>query len=158
MQKLNKDSSRISVLNGSQIGIEFEFYSDLGVEKTKGALSKLLNRKIRLEDKAHSDFQPSSEVFKIEPDMSGGKGLMELVTGAMPYRDARLVIIKVLNWIKENGYTTDRASIHLNMSFNPDYLEDKLMIAKMNVLFWNSMRIEYTNIFLEEKILLMQSL
>ena len=134
MQKLNKDSSRISVLNGSQIGIEFEFYSDLGVEKTKDALSKLLNRKIRLEDKAHSDFQPSSEVFKIEPDMSGGKGLMELVTGAMPYRDARLVIIKVLNWIKENGYTTDRASIHLNMSFNPDYLEDKLMIAKMNVL------------------------
>ncbi len=134
MQKLNKDSSRISILNGSQIGIEFEFYSNLELEETHKALSKLLNRKIRLEDKAHSDFQPSSEVFKMEPDMSGGKGLIELVTGAMPYRDARLVIIKMLNWIKENGYTTDRASIHLNMSFNPDYLEDTMMIAKMNIL------------------------
>ena len=134
MQKLNKDSSRISVLNGSQIGIEFEFYSNLEVEETQKALSELLNRKIRLEDKAHSDFQPSSEVFKMEPDMSGGKGLIELVTGAMPYRDARLVIIKMLGWIRENGYTTDRASIHLNMSFNPDYLEDKMMISKMNVL------------------------
>jgi len=134
MQKLNKDSSRISVLNGSQIGIEFEFYSNLEVEETQKALSKLLNRKIRLEDKAHSDFQPSKEVFKMEPDMSGGKGLIELVTGAMPYRDARLVIIKMLGWIRENGYTTDRASIHLNMSFNPDYLEDKMMISKMNVL------------------------
>ena len=134
MQKLNKDSSRISVLNASQIGIEFEFYSNLEVDETQKALSKLLNRKIRLEDKAHSDFQPSAEVFKMEPDMSGGKGLIELVTGAMPYRDARLVIIRMLGWIRENGYTTDRASIHLNMSFNPDYLADKMMISKMNVL------------------------
>ena len=134
MQKLNKDSSRISVLNASQIGIEFEFYSNLEVDETQKALSKLLNRKIRLEDKAHSDFQPSAEVFKMEPDMSGGKGLIELVTGAMPYRDARLVIIRMLGWIRENGYTTDRASIHLNMSFNPDFLADKMMISKMNVL------------------------
>ncbi len=134
MQKLNRDSSRISILNGSQIGIEFEFYSNLELEETQKSLSKLLNRKIRLEDKAHSDFQPSNEVFKMEPDMSGGKGLVELVTGAMPYRDARLVIIKMLGWIRENGYTTDRASIHLNMSFNPDYLEDPMMISKMNIL------------------------
>jgi len=134
MQKLNRDSSRISILNGSQIGVEFEFYSNLELEETQKSLSKLLNRKIRLEDKAHSDFQPSNEVFKMEPDMSGGAGLIELVTGAMPYRDARIVIIKMLGWIRENGYTTDRASIHLNMSFNPDYLADKMMISKMNVL------------------------
>jgi hypothetical protein len=134
MQKLNRDSSRISILNGSQIGVEFEFYSNLELEETQNSLSKLLNRKIRLEDKAHSDFQPSNEVFKMEPDMSGGKGLVELVTGAMPYRDARLVIIKMLGWIRENGYTTDRASIHLNMSFNPDYLDDGMMISKMNIL------------------------
>lgn len=134
MQKLNKDSSRISVLNGGQIGIEFEFYSNLETQATVDSLSKLLNRKIRLEDKAHSDFQPSTEVFKLEPDMSGGKGLMELVTGAMLYRDARLVIIKMLGWIRENGYTTDRASIHLNMSFAKGVLEDSMMISKMNIL------------------------
>lgn len=134
MQKLNRDSSRISVLNGSQIGIEFEFYSNLELEETQKSLSTLLNRKIKLEDKAHSDFQPSKDVFKMEPDMSGGAGLIELVTGPMPYRDARLVIIKMLGWIRANGYTTDRASIHLNMSFNTDYLADALMISKMNVL------------------------
>ena len=65
MQKLNRDSSRISILNGSQIGVEFEFYSNLELEETQKSLSKLLNRKIRLEDKAHSDFQPSNEVFKM---------------------------------------------------------------------------------------------
>jgi hypothetical protein len=70
----------------------------------------------------------------MEPDMSGGAGLIELVTGPMPYRSARLVIMKMLGWIRENGYTSDRASIHLNMSFNPDYLEDKNMIQHMNVM------------------------
>jgi hypothetical protein len=134
MQKLNVSSDRHSVLNASQIGIEFEFYSNLELEETQKSLSELLNRKIRLEEKAHSDFQPSAEVFKMEPDMSGGKGLIELVTGAMPYRNARIVIQKMLRWIEKNGYTNDRASIHLNMSFNPDYLVDKNMIQRMSVL------------------------
>ena len=134
MQKLNVSSDRHSVLNASQIGIEFEFYSNLELEETQKSLSELLNRKIRLEEKAHSDFQPSAEVFKMEPDMSGGKGLIELVTGAMPYRNARIVIQKMLRWIEKNGYTNDRASIHLNMSFNPDYLVDKNMIQHMSVL------------------------
>ena len=39
-----------------------------------------------------------------------------------------------LNWIKENGYTNDRASIHINLSFDKKYLEDPAMISKMNVL------------------------
>lgn len=134
MQKLNNSSGRDQVLNASQIGVEFEFYSNLSLEETQKSLSKLLDRKIQLEDKAHSDFQPSAEVFKMEPDMSGGKGLIELVTGALPYRNARLMIMKMLGWIRENGYTSDRASIHLNMSFNPDYLENKDMIQHMNVL------------------------
>ena len=55
MQKLNVSSDRHSVLNASQIGIEFEFYSNLELEETQKSLSELLNRKIRLEEKAHSD-------------------------------------------------------------------------------------------------------
>lgn len=134
MQKLNKNSSREELLNSALVGVEFEFYSNLELEETQKSLSDLLGRKIQLEDKAHSDFQPDDKVFKMEPDMSGGKGLIELVTGAMPYRNTRIVIIKMLNWIKENGYTNDRASIHLNVSFDKKYLEDPYMISKMNVL------------------------
>jgi hypothetical protein len=134
MQKLNKNSTREQLLNSALVGVEFEFYSNLELEETKKSLSELLGRKIQLEDKAHSDFQPDDKVFKLEPDMSGGKGLIELVTGAMPYRNTRIVIIKMLNWIKENGYTNDRASIHLNVSFDNQYLEDPTMISKMNTL------------------------
>lgn len=134
MQKLNFNSDRVSILNAALVGIEFEFYSNLDLEETREQMSKLLGRDIRLETKAHSEFQPSDKVFKMEPDMSGGKGLIELVTGALPYRNARIMIIKVLEWIGENGYTNDRASIHINLSFDKKYLEDPAMVSKMNVL------------------------
>ena len=134
MQKLTKDSPRESILNAALMGIEFEFYSNLDLEDTRKKLADLLGRKIRLEDKAHSDFQPSPEEFKMEPDMSGGKGLIELVTGPIPYRNARIMVIKMLNWVSENGYTNDRASIHVNLSFDKKYLEDPALISKINVL------------------------
>ena len=134
MQKLNRNSDRNSILNSALVGIEFEFYSNIGLEETRKSVSSLLGRPIRLETKAHSEFQPSADEFKIEPDMSGGKGLMELVTGPIPYRNARIMISKMLNWIQENGYTNDRASIHINLSFDKKYLEDPDMISKMNVL------------------------
>lgn len=134
MQKLNIKSTKEQILNSAQIGVEFEFYSNMGLEETQKSLSNLLNRKIQLEEKAHSDFVPDDKVFKMEPDMSGGKGLIELVTGPIPYRNARVIIIKMLDWIDKNGYTNDRASIHLNMSFQTDYLEDPLMVSKMNIL------------------------
>ena len=68
-------------------------------KETQKSLSQLLGKKIRVEDKAHSDFQPTVDEFKLEPDMSGGKGLVELVTGATPYRNARIIIIKYLGLI-----------------------------------------------------------
>lgn len=134
MQKLQINSDKNSILNSALVGIEFEFYSKYSLKETNKIVSALLNREIRIETKAHSDFQPTAEVFKMEPDMSGGKGLIEMVTGAMPYRNARIVIIKMLNWIKENGYTTSRSSIHLNISLDPSRLEDKNTISKMNIL------------------------
>lgn len=134
MNKISRQSSRESILNASLIGVEFEFYSNKSLEETHKQIESLLGLPISLEDKAHSDFQPSATHFKMEPDMSGGSGLIELVTGPVPYRNARIIIIKMLNWIKENGYTTDRASIHLNMSFDKKYLEDPMMVSKMNTL------------------------
>ena len=96
MQKLNIKSTKEQILNSAQIGVEFEFYSNIGLEETQKSLSNLLNRKIQLEEKSHSDFVPDDKVFKMEPDMSGGKGLIELVTGPIPYRNARVIIIKML--------------------------------------------------------------
>ena len=128
LNEANKD-----ILLKAFCGIEFEFYSNHSVEQTAEMLGKVLNRKVRVEEKAHSDFKPSDREFKIEPDMSGGAGLMEMVTGALAYTDARLIIIKTLAWIQENGYTTDRAGIHLNVSFDKKQVGANF-ITHMNTL------------------------
>jgi len=134
MDKINRNSTKESILNSSLIGVEFEFYSNKSLEETHREIEDLLGLPINLEDKAHSEFQPTDKHFKMEPDMSGGSGLIELVTGPLHYRNARILIIKVLNWIKENGYTTDRTSIHLNISFDKNKLEDPGMVSRMNTL------------------------
>lgn len=126
------DSNKEILLNAF-CGIEFEFYSNHSVEDTAKMVGEYLGRKIQVEEKAHSDFQPSDKVFKLEPDMSGGAGLIEMVTGALPYPDARLIIIKMLHWISENGYTTDRAGIHLNVSFDKKKVGPNF-ITHMNTL------------------------
>jgi hypothetical protein len=123
-----------TVLQNALVGVEFEFYSNLPSQETADKLAELLGKKIHLEEKAHSDFEVTQDEFKIEPDMSGGAKLLELVTGALPYFAARLMIIKVCKWIEENGYTNDRSSIHLNLSFDKSKIDNKYRIAKMNTL------------------------
>jgi hypothetical protein len=122
------------ILENALIGVEFEFYSNKSIDDTAKELASLLGKKIRVESKAHSDFEVTRDEFKIEPDMSGGEKLMELVTGAQPYHSGRMMIIKVCKWIEENGYTNDRSSIHLNLSFDTSKIENKHRISKMNVL------------------------
>jgi len=125
MNNLNNSN----ILEKALVGVEFEFYSNKPKE-----LADLIGKKIRVEDKAHSDFEVTSDEFKIEPDLSGGVKLMELVTGPLPYFAARLMIINVCLWIDKNGYTNERSSIHLNLSFDGKKLDDKNRISKMNVL------------------------
>jgi len=124
----------IDILKNCLCGVEFEFYSNFSAEETAKQLAKLLGKKIQVEIKAHSDFEVTQDEFKIEPDMSGGAKLLELVTGALPYVAARLMIIDVCKWIDDNGYTNDRSSIHLNLSFDKSKIENKYRISKMNVL------------------------
>ena len=129
-----KDSD---ILSKALVGVEFEFYSNSSIEDTAKEVGKLLGKKIRIEKKAHSDFQPTQDEFKMEPDMSGGAGLIELVTGAVPYSAGRLMIIKMCDWIKKNGYTTDRSSIHLNLIayWYNKYNNDKNKIINNNKCF-----------------------
>jgi hypothetical protein len=132
--QITKHKTKEAILEDALIGIEFEFYSNKSDEETRSELSKVLGKKIRLEDTVHSDFKPTENEFKIEPDMSGGKGLMELITGVVEYDVARKIIIRTLQWIAENGYTTEKSSIHLNVSF--DYKKTGIngLISKMDPL------------------------
>ena len=132
--QITKHKTKEDILGDSLVGVEFEFYSEKTREETRKELASLLGKKIRLEDKVHSDFQPTQNEFKMEPDMSGGKGLMEFITGAVPYNEARKIILKTLQWISENGYTTEKSSIHLNVSFDSKKTGINGLISKMDPL------------------------
>jgi hypothetical protein len=109
-----------SILQKAVIGFEFEFYmKDLSFYKTLEMLNKELEPvKVHGFRQYHSGYKPDRKNFKIEPDLSGGTNMVELVTGPLEYGEAKFYLIKILNFIQKYGYTNDKSSIHFNLSFN----------------------------------------
>lgn len=123
----------------SHAGLEVEFIRNpkYNLGEIKKELQKLLKVKINIEKEHHSDFVPTDNHFKIEPDMSLGDHSVELVTGPMEYNHARIVLMKVLKWIRENKKvkTNERCGLHLNLSFpGTRYIQD-IDILKFILLF-----------------------
>jgi len=122
--------------------MEFEFFSELKPAAVAKELSRTLGKKVivpvvvkELDTKEkgtyHSDIEPTSSMFKLERDFSGGKDMYEMITGPLSYEEARIIIIKTLSWIKEKGWTDSKCAIHLNVSF--DYFKSKLKMNLMNL-------------------------
>jgi hypothetical protein len=119
-------------LKRSKIGIEFEFYmKDLSYYKTLEMLNKeLAPVKVWGFRQYHSNFTPDKDNFKIEPDLSGGSNMVELVTGPLDYFDAKYYLIKIIKFIQNYGYTNEKSSIHFNISFN----DEDMNLNDLNIL------------------------
>jgi hypothetical protein len=126
-------NEQLNAIYASKIGLEFEFFANEGLDEVKRSLSNTLNKRIQVEEKAHSDFTPSDEVFKLEPDNSGGTGMIELVTGPMPFVESKLIIAKTLKWIRENGSTNERCSIHVNIAFDGKKLGTPTNVSSLDI-------------------------
>ena len=123
------------ILDAFSCGIEFEFFTKMPKDEVVKSLGKTCKKKITIPKevsgfnktkiKVHSDFKPTTDSWTLEPEYSGGKSMLELVTGPLKYAEARIQIIKVLNWIKEHGWTTKKTGIHLNISYQNQKLSSK---------------------------------
>lgn len=118
MANFQNHFDRLQALNASVIGFEFEFFSNMVRGRIVESLSKLLGKKIILSSKYHSKIPVTPDTFKLEPDYSGGSKMNELITGPIPYAEAIPVLIKVLKWIDENGWTNDKCAFQFNISFD----------------------------------------
>jgi len=120
-------------LNQAKLGFEFEFYmKDLSFYKTLELLNKELEPvKVHGFRQYHSNFTPDANNFKIEPDLSGGSNMVELVTGPMEYSTAKYYLIKILKFIQSYGYTNEKSSIHFNLSFEGEKNLNDLNILKL---------------------------
>ena len=126
-------NEQLNAIHFSKIGFEFEFFSKNPVEEAKTSLAQTLDKRIRIEEKAHSDFAPTDKTFKLEPDNSGGSGMIELVTGPLPFVEAKIILAKTLKWIKENGSTNDKCSIHVNLAFDGKKLGPETNVSKLDI-------------------------
>lgn len=114
------------------IGFEMEFYmKDISYYKTLEILNQYLYPvKVWGFRQYHSGFEPDDKNFKIEPDLSGGSNMVELVTGPLSFFDAKYYLIKIIKFIQNNGYSTDKCSVHFNISFD----NDDLNLNNINIL------------------------
>lgn len=117
----------------ARVGFEFEFYlKDLSYYKTLELLNQELSPvKVWGFRQYHSDFTPDEKNFKIEPDLSGGSNMVELVTGPLDYYDAKYYLVKISKFIQKYGYTNEKSSIHFNLSFNDEKNLNNLNILKL---------------------------
>jgi hypothetical protein len=126
-------NEQLNAIHFSKIGFEFEFFSNKDISETKDSLARSLDKRLRIEEKAHSDFTPTDKTFKLEPDNSGGSGMIELVTGPLPFVEAKIILAKTLKWIKENGSTNDKCSIHVNLAFDGKKLGPETNVSKLDI-------------------------
>lgn len=114
-------------LKDSVVGFEFEFYTTKSYYKLMEYLGNELNPvKIHGFRKYHSKFKPDEDNFKIEPDLSGGYDMVELITGPIPYVNAKIVLLKILRILQDIARTDERCSIHINVSFDSKKSEKTL--------------------------------
>lgn len=107
------------ILKKAVIGFEFEFYlKELSFYRTLEELNKLLNPvQVYGFRSYHPNTKPDANKFILTPDLSGGSNMVEVITGPLPYYEAKFYLVKILKFIQEYGYTNDKASIHFNISF-----------------------------------------
>jgi len=121
------------------VGIEFEFIRNPTFTRTeiKRELQKILKVDIKLENGHHTDFVPTDNHWKIEDDFSAGEYTCELITGPLQYNHARIVLIKVLKWIRntKDVKTTDRCGLHLNLSYPKNNYIENIDLLKFILTF-----------------------
>jgi len=115
----NKYINNWDILSKSIIGFEFEFFTERSYYKLLELLNNELSPiKVHGFRKYHSSMEVNNKNFKIEPDLSGGYDMIELITGPMPYVDSKIVLQKILKILKDYGQTDEKCSLHINISFD----------------------------------------
>lgn len=120
------------ILSTAVCGFEIEFYSNLSFYKLLEQLNQEFNPvQFHGFNIYHSKFEPDDKNFKVEIDLSGGN-MREIVTGPLDYFSARHYLIKLLSFVQKWGYTTDKSSVHINISF--DEKKGDKVLTDLNIL------------------------
>jgi len=121
----DKHIGNYKILSKAILGFEFECFFDISFYKVLELLNKeLYPVKVHGFRTYHSNFVPDANNFKLERDLSGGQNMAEIITGPLDYYTSKYYLVKILKFIDKHGYTNDKSSIHINLSFKDEDLND----------------------------------
>jgi hypothetical protein len=128
------DLSKRHIFENARLGFEFEFFSPINRENLAALFEKALGRKIVWSNSYKSGIPVTESQFKLEADFSGGFKMHELVTAPLPYSEAVNVMFRAMNIIAENGFTSDRCGLHINLSFDKESINLPISLENLNTL------------------------
>ena len=128
------DLSKRHIFENANLGFEFEFFSPVSRENLAAIFEKALGRQVVWSNSYKSGTPVTESQFKLEADFSGGFKMHEFVTAPLPYAEAVNVLFRSMNVIAENGFTSDRCGLHINLSFNKKTTNLPVSLENLNVL------------------------
>lgn len=128
------DLSKRHIFENANLGFEFEFFSPVSRENLAAIFEKALGRQVVWSNSYKSGTPVTESQFKLEADFSGGFKMHEFVTAPLPYAEAVNVLFRSMNVIAENGFTSDRCGLHINLSFNKKTASLPVSLENLNVL------------------------
>lgn len=130
----DKYINSFDIMKYAKIGFEFEFFSPkLSFYKLLELFNRELGVKVSGYRVYHSSFEPTETHWKIEPDLSTGPNGIELISGPIPYVNAKIYLLKVLKLLQRPEFKTDdKCSLHINVSFDKE--KSPKILDKLNRL------------------------
>jgi hypothetical protein len=113
------------------LSLEIEFYSEQSEPTLRMQLSSVTSRKVLRSDILLEPVLPEFSFLKIE-QMKSKK--YKLISGFIPYSEARLLASKIFDWIKENGKTTWDCDFSFSIMFNDFGILGTPNVSRLNIL------------------------
>jgi hypothetical protein len=115
----------------SLISLEIDFYSKEHEPSVRMQMASITNRKVLKGDILMEPILPNFDFLKLE-QMQSKK--YRLVSGFIPYSEARLLSYKIFEWIKNNGKTSWDCDFSFSLMFNDFGLMGTPNVSRLNML------------------------
>lgn len=126
------DLTKQNLFNNLNISFNFQFFSPTPRHNLAESLSTILRKNIVGLDEYNSDTIVNESNFKLEQVFYGGFKMNSLSTGLLPYNEGIHTLYKILNFIDENGFTTDQTDLTINLTINEGNLNLPVKLDNLN--------------------------
>lgn len=129
ISKIKRVYNDDEIFNSALVKWHFEFYtSNNKIENVAKSISKYTSHNVSI-----NDLNSSKSSFILTKDVTRG-GIYILTTSTLSYKDSRNALIKIVEWIRDKGYTTDSCSLFVKLAIDNDIIPTRNELQNINIL------------------------